>query len=481
MIVNILLQLATLVVAVLKGVVSLTLLSKQGHAFYGTLSQFLVMATFFGSVLSLQLDAATVRFGADGRRSLGRVLFTSLACVGVVGLLLMGLMAIGGGLVSRFVFDHAGWRLPMLLAVSSSTLTALLLVAYSSLQTQSRFRRLALFQISQYVLQMLAIAVSVHWGQEVIVMAALVVVDALVLVVLLLMLWRQHGLPGFDRDYLAQALPFALPLLTSFFLTWLIHASGRFVLVNLSGISAVAPYAATFTIAALSGLLTPPFVNVLYPQVARLEAGSAAAAQVLGRTLGAYLVLSAPLVVSMVMLGETLVQLASGPGFYAGNAVMAGIALGFLFTGMTRLAGLVLLTTDKTRHMMRYLAVGAVVNVLVAYFGVPHFGVQALALGYSLGFLLPLLLVLRDVGLARLGATVASVVKGAVQLTLALIGMIAVLHWLPHQGFVGLSLAGCVGMFYYALLAYALGLIQREEVAGVVQLVKRKLNRSAQP
>lgn len=72
----------------------------------------------------------------------------------------------------------------MLLAVSSSTLTALLLVAYSSLQTQSRFRRLALFQISQYVLQMLAIAVSVHWGQEVVVMTALVVVDALVLVFL---------------------------------------------------------------------------------------------------------------------------------------------------------------------------------------------------------------------------------------------------------------------------------------------------------
>lgn len=479
MIAGILLQLLTLLVAVLKGVVSLTLLSRQGPAFYATLSQFLVLATFCGSVLSLQLDAATVRFAADGRRSLGSLLSANLLCVAAVGLLLMVAMALGGDVVSPWVFDRAGWRLPMVLAAASATLTALLLVCYSSLQAQSQFRRLAGFQMTQYLLQIVAIAWSVHYGHESVVMACLLLADGLTLLVVLAVLLRRHGLCAPDRDYLRLALPFALPLLASFFLTWLIHASGRFVLVNVHGLAAVAPYAATFTIAALSGLLTPPFVNVLYPQIMRLQEDGDAAARLLGRALAVYLLLSLPMVLAMIVLGQPLVELASGPGFYAGALVMGGLACGILFTGMSRLAGLILLSSDRTRLMMFYLAAGAVLNMLVLLLGVPRFGANALAGGYAAGFLLPLLLLLARLGPAALGVSVRGCLLGLLRISAALSVMALIMYRLPAQGFSGIILCGSAGMAGYAVMAVVTGLLRREDLLRGRQLLLRKLGRSA--
>lgn len=473
MIAGFLLQLFTLLLAVLKGVVSLTLLSRQGPAFYATLSQFLILATFFGSILSLQLDAATVRFAADGKRQLARVLSGNLLCVAGVGLLLILIMLGAGGRISPFVFDHAGWRVPMVLAATSSTLTALLLICYSSLQAHAQFRRLAVFQVGQYMLQIVAIALSVHYGREQIVMLALVAADALMLSILLMVLLRQHGLLAPDKEYLRLALPFALPLLISFFLTWLIHASGRFVLVNLHGLAAVAPYAATFTIAALSGLLTPAFVNVLYPQVARLEEGGAGI--LLGRALGAYLLLSAPLMLSMIMLGQPLVELASGPGFYGGALVMAGITCGFLFTGMTRLAGLLLLTGDKTRRMMVYLGAGAVLNTLVLVLGAPRFGADALAVAYACGFLLPLILLLKNIGLTALGIRWRHAVAGLLRMSVALAAMAIVMRALPVQGLSGLLLSGICGFISYAAMATLVGLVRRDDIERLRILVLKKV------
>lgn len=478
MLAGLILQLLTLLVAVGKGVVSLTLLSGQGPAFYATLSQFMVLATFLGSVLSLQLDAATVRFAAGGQLALGRVLSGNLLCVALAGLLLIGLMLAGGNQLSPLVFDHAGWRWPMVLAATSSLLTALLLICWSSLQALSQFRPLALLQISQYGLQMVAIAWSVSSGVTVEVMLALVASDAAMLALVLLVLARRHGLCRPDLAYLRQALPFALPLLASFLLTWLIHASGRFVLVNVHGLAAVAPYAATFTIAALSGLLTPPFVNVLYPQLVRQAASADAHAPhgLLGRALGLYLLLSLPLLVLMVWLGRPLVELASGPGFYAGAGVMAGLACGFLCTGMTRLAGLALLTADKTRLMMNSLAWGVAVNALIMLAGVQRFGAAALAAGYAAGFAVPLLLVLRQVGAQALQLQWRAGLLALARTGLALGLMLLTLSVLPAHGWLDLLLSSALALGAYALGVLATGLIRLDQLRPLLAGLRQRLH-----
>lgn len=483
MLLGLALQLLTLLVAVLKGVVSLTLLSQQGPQFYATLSQFLVLATFLGSVLSLQLDAATVRFAAAGQLALARVLSGNLLCVGLVGGVLIGLMLLLGGQLSPWVFGHPGWRGPMVLAAISSLLTALLLICASSLQALAQFRPLAVLQISQYLGQIAAIAWSVRYGHEVRVMQALVVADALMLLLFLGVLLRRHGLARPDLAYLRQALPFALPLLISFFLTWLIHASGRFVLVQVQGLSAVAPYAATFTMAALTGLLTPPFVNVLYPLLAR-QVAQGESSGLLGRTLGFYLLLSLPLLVLMVWFGQTLVELASGPGFYAGPWVMAGLACGFLCTGMTRLAGLALLTGDKTRLMMYSLAWGALLNGLVMLLGAATWGALALAAGYALGFALPLLLILRRVGASALQLRARPLLRAGLRTGAALALMLLCLQWLPAltvqagsraHAFMGLLGQGALAMLTYAAGLLLAGQLRLHDLRPLIAALRRRL------
>ena len=450
-------QLATLLVAVLKGVVSLRLLSGQGPVFYAALSQFIVMATFFGAVLSLQLDAATVRFAADGQRPLARILGGHLACVALVGLVLVLVMLAWGDQLSPWVFDVPGWRWPMVLAVTSSTQTALWLVLLSSLQARSRFRFMASLQTAQYLLQLLAIAVSVRWGNPLAVMAALVLGDGLLLLVLMVLIVRDTGIGRPDRAYLHQALRFAWPLMVSYFLTWLIHASGRFLQVKVHGLASVAPYAATFTIAQLVGFLTPAFVNVVYPRVARAEPMEVPG--LMRRALLAYVLATVPLFLFFVMEGEALVHLASRHGFYAGTGVMAGLAIGFLATGFQRLAGIRLMTSDKTRLSMQFLAVGAVVALSVTGLGVGRWGPTALAFAYALGFVIPLGLTLRAIGADALGIHWRPLLLPALKLLPAIGVMIAPLWVLRGEGVGRLMLAGGASFLGYGAMLVLLGVL----------------------
>ena len=479
MISGLLLQFASIFAALLKGLVSLKLLSGQGKEFYGTVSQFAVITALFGSILSLQLDNATVRYAVGANaRPLGGIILANVLLILAIGTLLFLACIPGGGLVSTFVYDQPDMKLPVLLSVLSSILTAMQLVMLSGLQATTRFKAMTLVQIGQSIMQVLAIALALRYHRPVAVMAALVAVDALTLAGGWYLLRAQLGLARPDWAYLRHAIPFVAPLCGAFLLTWVIHSGGRFLLVHHQGLAAVGVYSATFSIANLASMLAPPFVKVVYPVVSA-TVDHTAQGKLMRVWLRRYAICANFMFIILTGLGHLLLKSVSSAEFFAGRWVMAGLAFGFICTGFTRMLSILLQTHDKTNTMMSTLAVGAVCGLVIAALGVDHWGANALALGYAVGFGLPLLLMWPAIPKAGLLPSQASTLKlGAAGLLTNGVTVLPLLVFHAENLWQGVPV-GLLCTALFMVTAVKTRLIAPADVAKLSQWVRQRLRARA--
>lgn len=266
----------------LQGLIVLPLFTQSlGAAEYGVFNQLRVSIALLSPILLLQFDAAAVRFlaGETEPTRFRNIFLTPLAVV-VPGTITLALLApLGAEWAARLILDDPARRDVVVLL--GPWLVAHVLAAYflNYFRIVGRVDTVAFLMLAQGVCSTVAIVVTVTVGYGVYgVIASMAMVDGLFAVGYAVAVWRRiHVTTPPQLSQLRPLLQYALPLIPTVVMVWLIDYSDRIFIVHLLGPGAVGTYSASYFLGRLVTVLSGPLHFTLFPHVTRHhEAGRTA-------------------------------------------------------------------------------------------------------------------------------------------------------------------------------------------------------------
>ncbi|QZA78310.1 hypothetical protein K4H28_02515 [Deefgea tanakiae] len=376
-----------MLVGMVKGFVSLTMMVGFGHEHYAMLSQFLVLAGFTAQIMMLNYDAqfvAKVSVGEDpsiGYSALLKLLILNTSFIFFIA-------SMFDQPLSSFIWGTDRYVSYVVILVIYVFILSLNLLSFLRFQASKKFDYFAGLQILQQLLQLLAIFVGVYLAN------VLLLVILLILFELLLWFTVQFlgGRPkfsyknfGLSFDWLRKGSGIAVPLLASFLMIWILNNGGRLILVNQHGLKALAPYAATFSIAILSGLLINPICSVFFPYFSRGQQNlSEIACSVVSAQL-ALLIFGGVVSMFLIVSSKILIGILASPELFAGSFFVFFICAAQLFYGQARIISLYLAVNDKALSGLYAFMLGAMILLFVGFFSAAQFLAKGIAMATMLG------------------------------------------------------------------------------------------------
>lgn len=392
-------QVGVMCFSMIKGFVALKIMVQFGDHDYALLSQYFVVSTFGVQLILFNFDAplvsSLVNQGDDRQlayTSLAHLMLFNLLAVASGALLFPGLVSswIWGGDFSAMV----GLLLIYVLVLSGNHLTLLNLQAAKNFSTYSRL------QMGQQVLQLLALGIGLWlWNVMYVVVMAIVLELALWSVG-----WKHKAAISFSKGQMVQSSrwiranwPVAWPLFIGFTMIWGLNNYGRFFVVQQLDLKSLASYAATFSIALLSGLLISPVCSVFFPYMSENDGKSLAAARSLISGLTLLLGLTACVGFTLTASIWLLMGLVARADLFAGYPFVACVCAAQMAYGVARLANLSTVVRKRTLHGSFSFASGLAISVVLGFFLGPVYGILGIAISYCLGSVFAMTVILCDV------------------------------------------------------------------------------------
>jgi O-antigen/teichoic acid export membrane protein len=252
------------------GVILLPLLvARLGVKSYGYYALVMSLALLYGSVLTLRLPLAVIRFYPERRERAGPVVLLGLIYWALVALGTMTAFVLFREPIAAYAFGRPG--MTKLLGASIALGLAAMLYEFTTvtLRAENRFRFLSLIDSSERILYVAIIAVVAWLG-----FASVEAVCAILLIMTTAKLLAavSHAVKGLrwslpDRDLAAKMFLFSLPYLPFLASTWLVEQSSFFYIQRIAGPVAVGTFAVAYSFAGVLASAMGPLQTVLYPLV----------------------------------------------------------------------------------------------------------------------------------------------------------------------------------------------------------------------
>ncbi|WP_429043294.1 hypothetical protein [Aeromonas veronii] len=386
----VLFQLLVMIVGMLKGVISLKLMVGLGHEYYAVLSQYLVLAMASTQLILLNYDAPFISRISKGEKA--SIAYSALLHLLLFNFILIFLMAFFfDSSISSFIWGSVSYKSYVPFLMVYILLLSLNLLTLLCFQSQRKFDYYGTFQIFQQLLQLLATLIGVYFNDVFLLLTLLIFVE--------LLLWIGSGFlcarPDFlyknvvvSFNWLKSGIQIAFPLLVSFFMIWILNNGGRLLLVEQKGLISLAPYAATYSIAILSGLLINPICSVFFPYFSSTQNDHNAGT--FGAVVSAQLVLlvfGGGVSLFIIIFSGFLLSILASPTLFAGSFFVFFICVAQLFYGQSRILSLYLAVNDKARSSLYAFTLGATILIIVGWFVVKTWQEQGAAFALMLGSL----------------------------------------------------------------------------------------------
>jgi len=385
--------------SLVKGLLSLKLMTRLGHENYAMLAQFMIVSTFGVQIIVASFDAPLVASIVSEKNA--RSARTSFLLLLGANFSILALISVFfSNQISSFFWGDAAYfeYVPYLvLYIGVLSLNHFFLVNF---QGGKNFRAYGAIQFAQQILQLLAICLGVFTNSVIGLVTFLVVAE---FALWILLIFFNRNKPMFARISVGEAVNWivgnfkiAAPLFIVFLLIWVLTNGARLALVNLGGLSKLAPFAATFSISILAGIVINPICTIFFPYFSSVgnKGGGSKDALVAAQLALAFLTTLASIFI-ILSCGRFLSYLVGG-NLYVGDFFVFFICAAQVAYAQARIATLYLSVNEKPKRGALYFSIGVIVMLAIDLGLAQKYGANGVAFAYLVGCFVTAFLFFRD-------------------------------------------------------------------------------------
>lgn len=380
-------QFGVTIFAIFKGFIALKILVHFGDHNYALLSQYFVISIFGVQCLLLGFDAPFVSALINQPQDFKRI-FNS-----IVHLLIFNLFLIFfGALLFPSTFSLLIWGgefylllgllLIYMVALSGNQIT---LLCY---QTEKNFNAYSSLQILQQLFQIIALFLG-YLLHNFLAVALLVIVFEIALWAFgfkykLCISFAPHQFKQ-SWEWIRSNWSVACPIFLGLAMIWGLNNYGRFIIVHQFDLKALASYAATFSIAVLSGILINPICMVFFPYISENYGRSLDAAQSLISGLVLLIGFTSIIGFLLTITTELLMKIFARSDLFAGSLFVACVCVAQMAYGTARLTNLLTVVRSRTLPGLLAFTSGLIISIGTGLWLGSLRGIPGIAVSYCIG------------------------------------------------------------------------------------------------
>jgi len=379
-------------VLALRGVVLIPVLARTlGAAGYGAFTQIWLTAQVLTPFINLSVENAVVQrvAGSAGSTARGSALGNALAISGTLGMICVaaGVTPLGPFLAQATMGDSA-LQPELLAALILAGLGGSIAVGLGYLQGLQRIGAASALHVCRlFASALIMIGVALAGFDLRRVMVSAIGADIAFLAILYVAIRPKVRWSDISAQEIRRMASFALPFAAGNALYLALNALPRFFLVHAIGLTAVAVFSATISLANPLLQIAGAVQYVIYPAATRQKHGEGinAAASLVARSAVAVLCFASFALVGLCFLGPPLLAALSGGRLTGAPPGFAIIGYGMLFLGLYRVVVIYQLMGGNSNALVAPLAASAVVVGAASLSLVPYAGVTGASQAFLLG------------------------------------------------------------------------------------------------
>lgn len=350
---------------------------------YGVVTMFATVVSVLTAFTGLSIHGAVSVRHFDADTDHPRFVGTCLGLLAVSTSLVLLIVWLMAGPLSRWVEIPEGWLLVAVLASAAQAIVQVRLVIW---QVRSEVWRYGLFQILQTALNLglsLGLILLLGLGWEGRVLGICVAVFLFAGLALYGLQRRALVRWAIDRDYIRVALRFGIPLIPHAVGAMMIAMSDRFIITHLLGISSTGAYAVGAQLGMVIGLLADAFVKAYNPYLYReLSEINDKGRRRLVKSC--FVIFSGFIFIGVVyvLILPFLYSFVVGSEYEDALGVAKILAIGNVIQGMYYVVGGFIVFSEKTSSLAKITIVVGLGNIPLIYYMVALFGLQGAAVGF---------------------------------------------------------------------------------------------------
>ena len=463
---DVLVRFVTQVILRLRSLIFLPLIVKtMGAAQYGAWAQISVTLALVAPVMDLRLGTACVRYLSSKKtKDVAADFFPMLFVVWIVALVTYGIGFIFREQIAEFLFNDQTQVLyvELLLVLLGVRSTFTFLRSY-----YRTFNQIAKYSAIELVASFGSISLASYFllsGEGLAgVLIAFILVDTLMLVLVLLDIIRQIGLPSrVKMGNLAHYLRYSLPLIPNTLLFWVINSSDRYVIAHLLGLEQVAVYSASYSLSQLAMFFVAPISFVLFPAISKLwaEGDFSRVRTYMESALKYVLLLSVPSTLGLYYVAPFVLGKLASQAFVTSQLLILYVTVGFFCLGVYQIMLFIIHLRGKTKILPLVFLIAAGLNLALNFLLIPRLGIMGAAVATLVAYLVQTAIVVTYVlRLFQISFDLAFLVKAVIAASL----MLLLIKRVPVNSIPALvAVAGIGAGAYFVAMIIMKGIGRRE-------------------
>lgn len=355
---------------ILKGILALKILTSQGGDNYAIISQYLIFSTLIVQYAIFNYDVPFIsnlsnnKDNADAFGSVLKILIFNYLILFIITLLFSQGIA-------EFIWSKSIYTGYVKWIIVYSAILSLNHLAQVISNGNKKFKTTSLLQILQQIFQILALTLGMIGQSIYSVLVYLIVGEILVLMTAFKLVQRPKlniSIIKLKNSWIIENFKIAMPLLIGSIIIWIIMNGGRFAVVQISNLDELSKYAATFSIAILSGLLISPICAVFMPyfSIGDKNKEYSAVQYIISGSL-VLLILSSLISIFLIFFGQFILKKISNLEIYVGDRFLMIICISQIIYGQVRLLILYLAVNGNARIARSSLVAGGLIFIFTIY------------------------------------------------------------------------------------------------------------------
>ncbi len=352
--------------------------------------------TAFMTILYLYgMDAALLRYFFLGKESRSTVYKSGFIGVFVNSLLISGLLFLFADSAAYVLLGNAAYALFIKLAAVIMFLDGLGNLPYLILRAEEKSAAYSLFRIGRFLLEVLLnilFVVVLRYGVIGILYAN--VIAAFVNLLALLPYQQKYLRAAFSKETFLTLIKFGLPMIPNGIAYLTVEMSDKYLMRFLLGKETLALYSANYKFGAMLLLVVIAFRTAWQPFFLKIAKEDENPRRIYARVLTYFTLGGAFVVVAGSYFIEYLIKFPLSPtktlmgsAYWSGVTIIPVILTAYLFYGLYVNFTVGVYIKKKTRLMVVFTGLAALVNVGSNFYLMPHFGIMGAAVATLLSYI----------------------------------------------------------------------------------------------
>lgn len=440
---------------------------------YGIINLITSITYFLSLLLIFGMDAATsVSYYQYGKEK-KTIVSTTFWFLVIWGILLVGLASLFSKQFSHLSFQTNSYSPLFLIAFATAFFTLLISFAKLIFRLEFQAKTFALIAIFQAVVStalMIVLVVVFKYGLAGYLGGTLIGTFASFILAFGYILIRKTITFRFNLSRLKEMLAYGVMMVPTALSFYVFDLSDRYFINHYWNLTELGLYSIAINIASLLTFFSIALGQAWTPYVLKLYYDSRKIFnQFVPRIFVYYLILFFTLALFVTIFGQEILKILTTPNYYPSYRAIGPMALAFTFAATLQITVLGMTIVRKTKFMAFYALLTAIINIILNFLLIPKYGMVGAAWATAASyFFLTLAYLFTSQKFIYIKLPWQKIFK------LVLLSVIAIIFapYLWQANFYGNFAIKVAELFSFCFLLYLLGIIERQEINSLRELLK---------